>query len=507
MSCDICKHVTRSDNLERHKTSTQCKVSCGLCKEMVPSKLIEEHKQVHAMNLNIGVTNDSCSLESPGFSQEPEVEIEFRDIYSTFEKYISTKQKKGKLMDRHNVRLSCFSTHEIIHHFKIIFRQQASAFKVNMSLGVILQNKKTGEYRFNWSSQNNQLLLDKPRFIRNSTDKHNLINVLKGMDLIEKVSRPSSAWIFVKATNIEFFIYKMNNTPIGSAVELPDHLMNNKGLNALCKDYLGKPFNDNLCFFRCLALHQGSTRSALVKPVKKLLATFLKTASIKEFDGIYLEQLEDVSRIFNVPINVYTQNEERTTHLIFRSTLENGKVLNLNLFNDHFSYIQDLEKYSQSYRCRKCDKIWNHAGNFHRHVKSCSSGVKEYFKGGAFQLKKTIFEELEDHGIHIRKEDRDFPYRAAFDIECILKKATVPNTSKVEYSYEHELVSISVCSNVPGYKKPKCFVLKKEGRQKELAMDMIKYLLEISDASSALLREKYQDYMEQIENPPLKEKF
>ena len=283
--------------------------------------------------------------------------------------------------------------------------------------------------------------------------------------------------------------------------------MRNKGLNSLCNDKQGRPYNDELCFFRCLALHKGFPITSLVKPVRDMLKTYKKKASITDFAGITLDQLEDVSRIFDLPINVYEQNDERTTKLVFLSTLETGEVLNLNLYNNHFSYIKNLEVYSQSYRCMKCDKIWKLSGNFHRHVKTCDVGVKEYYKSGAFTLKKTIFEELEDYGVYIDKEEREFPFRAAFDIECMLKKSSIPNTSKIDFSYEHDLISISVCSNVPSYCKPKCFVLEEEGQQKKLTKDMINYLLEINDASSALLREKYSEYMERIAETPLKDKF
>ena len=39
---------------------------------------------------------------------------------------------------------------------------------------------------------------------------------------------------------------------------------------------------------------------------------------------------------------------------------------------------------------------------------------------------------------------------------------------KLEYSAEHQLLSISVASNVPGYEQPQCFVVEEEGREAAL---------------------------------------
>lgn len=41
---------------------------------------------------------------------------------------------------------------------------------------------------------------------------------------------------------------------------------------------------------------------------------------------------------------------------------------------------------------------------------------------------------------------------------------------KLEYTVEHQLLSINVASNVPGYEEPQCFVVEGEGTQAALQM-------------------------------------
>ena len=507
VSCNLCGTVQRSDNLERHKQSDRCRIRCEICCVRVRPELYQDHRNTHLMNLNLGFSDSSNSNEPPPSPLEVEVEEEYSDVYKNFGKYIQTKVKIGRLMDRYNFQVSSFNPSELVHLFKKVFRLQKNAFKVTISLGVILQHKTSGEYRFNWSSQNNQLLFPKPSLIRNSMDKNTFTQSLESVSLINKVQRPSTEWVFVKVTNVEFFIYKLPGIAIGSSVQLPPHLLNNKGLNALTKNTRGKVYADKKCFFRCLALLFDTPLNGLERATNRLLKKYCTEASIANFDGIFLEQLEDISRIFNIAINVYTQKENRYTDLIFRSTLDSDKVLNLNLYEDHFSFVKDLNLYSSSYRCKKCNKLWTHSGHFHRHIKTCEAGVKEYYGSGVFTVKPTIFDKLDSVGIKVPKDNRKFPYLAAFDIECMIKNTDRESSEKLEYSAEHELVSISVCSNVKGFKKPQCFVLKTEGQQKKLVKDMLEYLLEISETSAMILKEKFGDVLEQLESSPLQDEF
>merc|ERR1712096_205065 len=91
--------------------------------------------------------------------------------------------------------------------------------------------------------------------------------------------------------------------------------------------------------------------------------------------------------------------------------------------------------------------------------------------------------------------------------QILKEKTIIPSTEKVEYTSEHELVSISVCSNVPGYLEPKCFVLDTENGHKILVRNMIEYMLEISDTSAMLMRELYTEFMADVAETTLSDKF
>jgi hypothetical protein len=95
-----------------------------------------------------------------------------------------------------------------------------------------------------------------------------------------------------------------------------------------------------------------------------------------------------------------------------------------------------------------------------------------------------------------------FPYRATFDFDflilCYFKRETSHprNTVKLTWEAEHILLSVSVCSNVPGYDQPKCFFF--TGNTNDMIQEFVEYLVKISQESYVLLLEHFSDIFEQM---------
>ena len=70
----------------------------------------------------------------------------------------------------------------IAHILKDIFLRQTNAFKINLSFSFILQLRETGEFRYHYASNNDQIL-NSPRLIRNQHDLDNLLDFLTSQDL------------------------------------------------------------------------------------------------------------------------------------------------------------------------------------------------------------------------------------------------------------------------------------------------------------------------------------
>ena len=190
------------------------------------------------------------------------------------------------------------------------------------------------------------------------------------------------------------------------------------------------------------------------------------------------------------------ENEENTREiaatLLRRSHRHYSSTLYLNLYENHFSCIKDLSRYSKSFCCSTCGKYWKRASNLRQHEATCDGKVQLKYPGGAYHVPKTIFEELEDEGIVVPEERRYFPYRATFDFECYFDKQKaqeLKNTEKLTWQSAHVPLSVSKCSNVPGCQALRCFV--SEGVSDLLLEEFVQYLTTISTKSSSLLRQRY----------------
>ena len=120
------------------------------------------------------------------------------------------------------------------------------------------------------------------------------------------------------------------------------------------------------------------------------------------------------------------------------------------------------------------------------------------YRSGVYRVSETVFDSLEIHGITIPRVLQFHDYQICLDIECSMSRdIPIENSEHVSYEFKHEIVSISVCSNVPGFTEPRCFV--SDGCPKKLVKEMLAYMLEISEEASQLQRGKFADYLPQIE--------
>ena len=185
---------------------------------------------------------------------------------------IRTFHHKGRVEDVINFRLS--DLQQIEELIQKIFRSQSRKFKLNFSLGFLLQNRLTGEFCYYYASHNTAFVKE-PFLIESQKDLPKVINYFQENDPIEfaRQSRPNSEWVFYKLINLTAFINKVFAHPIGNDLLLPDYVTQNQALVSLGKNYKGRPYSDQKCFFRCLALHMGANISGIGKDYKSAFKT------------------------------------------------------------------------------------------------------------------------------------------------------------------------------------------------------------------------------------------
>ena len=429
---------------------------------------------------------------------------------------------RGRVEDVINFRVSDLTGIDLI--LDQIFRSQTRKFKLNFAFGFLLQNRITGKYQYYYPSRNTTFIKE-PFLIESQEDLVRVKEYVEENDPIEfsRRLRPNSEWVFFKLVNLTAYVSKLLNHPIGNEINLPHYINQNHAIIALASDYRPRPYLDQKCFFRCLALHQGANIRNLEVPTNQLLGQF--TNEPLNFRGVDLEDLRELEEIYNVNIHVYSlnysnelgddndieeylireaeregQDDDTVAATLVRRPLgDKATNMYLHLYEGHFSYIKDIKMLTKSWRCAKCDKLFNHLGHYNLHEKTCERKIKHKFPGGGIgnQSHKTLFTKIEDLGIQIPENLTYYPYKITYDFETLF--APCPKEDAPKLTYENILVpaSVSVCSDVPGFTEPKCFI--SEGNPKEMIVNMLDYMIEIANAGYRTLNEVYSTYLDALE--------
>ena len=442
---------------------------------------------------------------------------ELLDVVRAHWSTIRTRVTRGPLQCRYDYRVTTLDTTVLEPSLSNVFQEQTNAFKINLSYGFVLRNKNTGQYKYYHPSCNCcGRYLDEPSLITNSKDFDKFLERIRETDVLQWAinQRPDSAWVCELVTNVTFFVNRIIDHPIGCVgmTDLPMYIKRNKAVIALdTEPQYSKRYNDNLCLFRCLALHRGCERRRLEPAVETLYATYAQDGvPMAAFAGVTMDDLYRVETTFETNVCVYSlvkpdgdEAEEEdggksTAELVRRSVCKYPDTLYLNLHGTHFSYIQDRRMYCHSYRCRKCgDSLWKDAWHLRNHESTCTGGVRRVYPGGVYHSTPSVFERLADENIRVAEALQYYPYRATFDFECWFDTEHLPaDSAQVHWVARHVPLSVSVASNVPGHEQVTCIVT--DGDVNKLVSTMMTVLQAMSEAAYDKIKDSYDHVLEQL---------
>ena len=160
--------------------------------------------------------------------------------------------------------------------YQILGRENHS-FKLNFNFGLVIQNTEDQSYRYCYPLEYSPVL-SMPVLVSNRADIDALIDRLITMDLLDsqiKMKRPNTKYVFKQVTNIMFYVYRTHYTlgRLEGGKQLLDYVKNSKSIIYLIANANGDAYQDQLCFFRALALSKGASIRNLEKPTKKLVET------------------------------------------------------------------------------------------------------------------------------------------------------------------------------------------------------------------------------------------
>ena len=249
----------------------------------------------------------------------------------------------------------------IVRAIENIFQHQTNAFKINLSFSFILQHRETGEFRYHYASNNNQLL-NTPRLIRNQQDLNSLLTFLASQDFPShlKDQRPNTKWVIERTVSLRIHLV-MTTYPLGKPPKLPDYIKNNRHIIALEKDEnTAKRYRDHLCFFRCLAIVKYKfTRHNCNQKAKDLFNQYCFHFRVnpEEFKGVELSDFPQLEKYYETQLFAMFLKEDGSAKTLFLSQVSFPSKIYLNVYQNHLSLITDVHGYSRQFICNRCGKV------------------------------------------------------------------------------------------------------------------------------------------------------
>ena len=125
---------------------------------------------------------------------------------------------RGKFSDIYHIRIT--DKMDIPQLLRAIFREQKTAFKINLAFGFVLRNINTGEIRYYYPSQNGYMF-DNPVLIQNEEELGELIKSMAARDWMEEIrqQKPNTQWRVVTVCCVGIYVFKVVHVPIGRGGE------------------------------------------------------------------------------------------------------------------------------------------------------------------------------------------------------------------------------------------------------------------------------------------------
>ncbi|KAL9950200.1 hypothetical protein ACROYT_G042671 [Oculina patagonica] len=201
----------------------------------------------------------------------------------------------------------------------------------------------------------------------------------------DNIQRPSTKWKFVSFFNVDVKVV-LDRQPLLGTCPLPDWLRNlargRAGPMVALDTYL-----DNLCLWRCIAVHQGARIDRSTAAARGLAKSFFKLETVPtDCLKTSFDELDEVERHLNqgVPfsdwlgIRVYEpvreKNEKVVWHLKRNSPANLKNILTIGIYEGHAFVIKNIEKLANTYACTHCKAKFTKACNLKRHYQTCSQG-------------------------------------------------------------------------------------------------------------------------------------
>ena len=340
--------------------NVNCEYKCKLCHAEFPGfYALRQHKNTqHGKQIGLGASN----IDVEDIVGDVDDQSLREELQSCRHFLVDSEIQKG----RHSVfnfAVNNLTAQVIEEKLDRVMDKLKCVAKLNLALGSIRKNIEDGKVRYFYAPENNTLL-EQSKLVSNKDDIAKMKDILKKTDVIESCTkeRTNTKWRFFKLTNLTTFAALLRDIPMGCKdAVLPESHLKNHTINCLTYEQnTKKPYKDNLCLFRALALHlHGNER--LEEETSNLFNLFLVNSTNSDpskFQGVCMDDIPSVEDIVAITIFIYDidlVDGAMIGELPRRSIKKYEKNVQLIRYNSHICYADNIHALFKVFRCPTCD--------------------------------------------------------------------------------------------------------------------------------------------------------
>ena len=148
--------------------------------------------------------------------------------------------------------------------------------------------------------------------------------------------------------------------------------------------------------------------------------------------------VEDLAKV-NIIVYDIEVSENGIVELALRSLQRFNSTATLLRYNNHISYVTDVNKVFKAFRFPTNDKIFRRSGNLQRHLPKSDELVKNIYPKTGYQLRETLFDILRAFNIKFASDQSLFNNFAVFDFESIcVENSSLIDTETTTWVGKHE---------------------------------------------------------------------
>ena len=198
----------------------------------------------------------------------------------------------------------------------------------------------------------------------------------------DSIERPNTKWIFEGHFNVDVKVV-LDRQPLMGTGPLPDWLRNLAHSRSMVTL---DTYRDNLCLWRCIAVHRGARPDRSTKVAQGLAKSFFKLRNMPtDCSKTSLDELEKVEMHLNkgtafsgwLGIRVYVPERvgnEVVWHLTRNPATQFKNIMTIGVFGEHAFLIKDIKKLAKLYACIHCNARFTQSISLQRHAERCAQG-------------------------------------------------------------------------------------------------------------------------------------